>query len=143
MELKNNDDFGFVLTTDQIKTESWSPSIEKLETWFQTNKPIIESQLPKTFKSFGLFLVTKTVCTNKAVITIKEGRDRHTKLGVSAKVPAVGELGPKVEWGRTTNNNTWLKYEAEGDDWRVAFVQGAYFPHTVHIPFTKDTVCTP
>lgn len=129
LKLKNSDDFGCVLTTENlVMVEGLYGTDEPWKVWIKDNLKAFESHMAKrNIIKYGLFIVTKTYSTKTATITIKAGRSWEGKVGISAKLPAVGELGPNVAWSNATNNEACFKYESGEGDSRVVFVEGFYF----------------
>ncbi|KAF2668000.1 hypothetical protein BT63DRAFT_375272 [Microthyrium microscopicum] len=129
LTLKNSDDFGCVLTvSNPVKKEGYYGPEGPWRSWMDDNLKAIQDYMTKAdVKKYGLFIVTKTYSVKSAIIAIKDGRSSKVALGFSAKVPAIGELGPHADWSKTTSDEAIFKFDSKGDDMRVVIVQGIYF----------------
>ncbi|KJA17345.1 hypothetical protein HYPSUDRAFT_46553 [Hypholoma sublateritium FD-334 SS-4] len=120
-------DIGAILLTSAPVTHERYYHSTPFKNWMKDNAHIILDRWRYEAKEFGMWIVTSTFSTRKCAINMWTTRKRGIKVGFSADVAGVGQIGPGVEWYRSHTDEGWGEYSSEGEHKSVVFFGGLRF----------------
>ncbi|PYI02627.1 hypothetical protein BO78DRAFT_351287, partial [Aspergillus sclerotiicarbonarius CBS 121057] len=126
MSFESDNQESAVLITESPVSKRHIKHEVRAEQWMAANTRTMAGQYSEILKRHGIWIVTKTYCTQRCAIAVMTTRTSKVEIGLSADVQGVLTLTPHTRWGRCTGNSCTELHE-DRDAGVVVFMSGMYF----------------